>query len=57
MNRIMSKLMKRANRYGRTDRRTDPNYRKAALLTRKYQLWRDTIVDLFVIDNRNVSTT
>ena len=53
MNRIMSKLMKRANRYGRTD----PNYRKAALLTRKYQLWRDTIVDLFVIDNRNVSTT
>ena len=30
----MNKFTKRANRYGRTDRRIDPNYRKASLLTR-----------------------
>ena len=28
----MPKLKKRANRYGRSDGRTDPNYRKASLL-------------------------
>ena len=33
----MPKLTKKAIRYGRTDGRTDPNYRKASLLKIRYK--------------------
>ena len=40
----MSKLMKWANRYGRKDGRTDPDYRKASLL----KTWERTYYTLLI---------
>ena len=39
----MPKLTERADRYGRTDRRTDPNYRKDSLLKKEKKKKREDV--------------